>query len=218
MRSSHVVLILAVLAAPVSARAQLPPGYERVDSIVVLPDTLRETMLGGRFRISVTRAAHSADERRLIEIAESLIPPADVIESAAAKLTGAGWVKGFADARLRSGLRWWWREWDHIWLPFGLTGEAIAEYIANVRTLSTSPNPFAGNNPEAVHRASLEYTASVHHLSDSGGHRVELSARYQMYCGHLCALSFRHTRTVTFDRAGVVIRVEGDGPPMVIVS
>jgi hypothetical protein len=218
IRTLQLLFALLVIAAPGAVHAQLPAGYIRGDSVALLPDTLRESLIGGRFRISVTREAGSTTERHLIATAESLIPPKDSIEAAASKLTGSGWVRGFADARLRQGPRWWWREWNGIWLPYAVTGEAIAEYIRHVRTLSTSPNPFARTNPAVEHRASLEYRATVRAVPNSAGHRVELVVQYNMYCGPQCGLRFRHTRTVTFDQKGTVIRVEGDRPPAMAVS
>lgn len=218
MKARYLLLALLLVPPTPAVDAQLPPGYVRSDSTVILPDTLRESLLGGRFRISVTRVAASPQERELIARAESLIPPVDSIEAAAGKLTGSGWVRGFADARRRPGLRWWWREWDHVWLPYAVTADAIAEYISHVRALSVSPNPFAEHNPGVEHRASLEYTAVVHSLPDDEGHRVELAVRFSMFCGPLCALRFSHTRTVTFDSAGGVTRIDGDGPPNMVVS
>lgn len=200
-----------------SAVAQLPSGYSR-DSTVVLPDTLHEVLRGGRFRIIIDRRADSARERELLSVAESLIPPTDSIEAAASRMRSASWVIDFADATHRTGPRWWWREWDGIWLPYALTGEAIAEYVRNVRTLSTSPNPFARHNPGVEHRAFLEYAATVTALPADEGYRAELNVRYYFYCGPRCALSFTHTRVVVFDARGTVVRVEGDRPPHAVAS
>jgi hypothetical protein len=215
----HCRIALAVLIVTVATPgyAQLPPGYSR-DTTVILPDSLNEVSRGGRFRISITRQAASDRERELIAIAESLIPPRDSIEAAASKLTGSGWVNAFAEAKLRPGPRWWWRKWDLVWLPYALTGQAISEYITNVRTLSTSSNPFARHNPGVDHRASLEYTAHVRALPNTEGHRVDLAVRYRFFCGPLCALSFSHARVVILDAKGVVVRVEGDQPPRAEVS
>ena len=210
-----VLSILTVL--PSSLSAQLPSGYVR-DSAVYLPDSLLESSRSGRFHISIARNASNQRERELLAIAESLIPPKEAIEAAGSRLTGGGHVQAFAQAKLRPGARWWWREWDYFWLPYALTSSAIAEYMESIRRLSVSPNPFTAGNPGIEHRATLKYTADVRSLPNGAGHQAELAVTVDFYCGRRCALSFTHTRRVTFDGEGRVTKIEGDQPTAYRVS
>ena len=214
--NKQLLAILAISAAP-HLQAQLPTGYY-AGHAPSLPDSLRETYLGGRFAISVVRIARDSIERELLARAEALMPSADSIERPAALVTGSGHIAALKEAKAMPGERWWWRDWDGVRLPFALTGAAVAHYVEKVRGLAAGPNPFARWNEGVGHRAMVDYTAAVEPRGAAGGHRVRMQVKFSFYCGPLCALSFDHSRVVEFDPAGKPIRVEGDGPPSYIVS
>lgn len=208
---------LALLAASL-VQAQEPAGYTRT-APSPLPDSLREVRNAGRFTLTIQRVAADTVERRLIEYAESLVPPRDSIERAAAEVTAAGFVAAFRSAAQRPGARWWWLEWDTALLPYALTGAAVQHYIERVRALADEPNRFGPRNPPAAHRGSLEYTARiVRPLERPGIVEVHLQMSFSFYCGRLCALHFSHSRVVQFDATGRVLRVIGDKPPSYAVS
>jgi hypothetical protein len=198
--------------------AQEAGGYYRVAG-PALPDSLREVNRAARFSITVERWVTTPFERRLVEHAESLFPPADSIDKAARPVTGAGHVDALQAAKAIPGARWWWREWDYVLLPYALTGQAVQHYIDRVRALSAQPNPFAAHNVGVEHKASLTYTARVVPIANrQGAFEVHMKVAFSFYCGPLCALWFTHSRVVEFDETGRVIRVTGDGPPRITVS
>jgi hypothetical protein len=214
--NQQLLFIVAVSAAP-HLQAQLPSGYYAGHS-ALLPDSLRETYLGGRFTISVRRIARDSVERELLNRAESLMPSTDSIERSAALLTGSGHIAAFKEAKAMPGERWWWRDWDGVLLPYALTGPGVVHYVEKVRDLAAGPNPFERWNVGIAHSATVDYTAAVESQDGAGGHRVRMHVRFGYYCGPLCALYFEHSRVVDFDRAGQPIRVEGDAAPSYTVS
>ena len=212
--------VLMVCAVASSVSAQAPTGYYQGPSSP-LPDSLREVRAGGRFTISIIRTAADAFERQLLHHAEGLFPPRRLIEDAAAEQTELGHIRALTEAANVPGDRWWWREWDGVWLPFALTGAAVTHYVERVRELSAQPNPFAEYHRGVEHSASVEYTARV--MPPMTGvtpalFEVQMEVRFSFYCGSLCSLSFTHVRRVTFDPHGSVLRVEGDHPPSYLVS
>src|SRR4051812_33751502 len=99
---------IALLAAwTANAQQRLPAGYA-LGPQVVLADSLSETRVGGRFRITIQRTARDSTERQVLDLAERLVPPRDEIERATSKWTGSGWVRAFAEAAKVPGARWWW--------------------------------------------------------------------------------------------------------------
>jgi hypothetical protein len=208
---------IALLAATLG-RAQEPDGYTRA-TMSPLPDSLQEVRNAGRFTLTIQRVAADTAERRLIEYAESLVPPRESIERAAAEVTGAGHVAAFKTAAQLPGARWWWREWDSVLLPYALTGAAVQHYLERMRALADGPNLFGPQNPLAEHRGSLAYSARIVRPPERPGIvEAHLHISFSFFCGPLCALSFSHSRVVQFDAAGRVLRVIGDKPPGYVVS
>ena len=219
MRSKHFAsFLVAILCGPASSLAQLPAGYT-LGRPSLLPDTLKERRIDGRFEIWITRSFRDTVQRRLVLLAERLIPPRIAIEQAAARVTGERNVRALAEAARRRGERWWWRDWDGVLLPYAVTGAAIEHYIERVRTLSSQPNPFSARSNGVPLTASVHYGTSVDEQPEPGvAYRVHLRVDFKFYCGDLCALWFNHARIVDFDAAGTVLGVRGDGPPDYTVS
>lgn len=214
-------LFLLLTVTPCDSVAGQSPSGHYQGPTIQLPDSLLEVREGGRFRILIVRAAGDSLDQDLITRAESLYPPKSVIEGAYEGVTGSGHIKALQEAREVPGDRWWWREWDHVWLPFALTGAAVDHYVEHVRKLSVQPNPFREWNPGIDHTASVEYRASVESVpqgTEADHSMVHLQVRFEFYCGPLCALWFTHSRTVEFDELGSVVKVTGDEKPRYIVS
>lgn len=186
-----------------------------------LPDSVHEVWADGRFEVRVVRSAANEMERALITRAESLVPREEVVEAAAAeeRARGGAWLRAQEEAAARPGPRWWWREWDYVWLPFALTGEAVDHYMTRVRELAAGANPF-GSSDE--HTASVDYRATIERIDDERmpevAYEVHMRVRFGFWCGMLCALDFRHGRTVRFDAAGEVLEAAGDARPEYVVS
>ena len=212
------LLMRMALATPASSQGL--DGYYYVPP-PPLPDSLREVRAGGRFTISIVRTATDDFARELHRQAEGLFPPRSLIESATVGVRGSGHIRALAEAASEPGNRWWWRDWDDVWLPFALTGAAVDHYVKRVRELSAQPNPFEEWNPGVEHRASVEYTARVIRPAsslDAAPFEVHLEVQFWFYCGRLCALSFTHSRRIQFDESGTVLGVSGDVRPSYVVS
>jgi len=202
------MIAASILAGPLGA--QLPAGYTRVAG-TPLPDTLYESTRAGRFRIRIERVAKDSTERRLIADAESLLPPPDSIDAAVAKSTNPRIAASFARAAARPGPRWWWREANGLWIPYALTGEAVAHTVERVRSLSHEPTP-SYFEPGWDHEVYVTYAAAVERTPVPGvAYRVHLKLDYFLDCGARCGYGFMPTRTVDYDAAGHVMSVSGDG-------
>lgn len=220
------ILVLASVAAGLVGNRKCVSGQDLEDYFyaarAALPAAVVEGNDSGRFHLVISRPASSDWERELMERAESLYPPLRLIsDSVSAHLLepdtrGGIWGERFAEAAAAPGPRWWWLLEGAVGLPFALTGQAVAQYLEHFRSLRSGPNPYAEYNPGVEHRAELVYAARVHSQED--GYVVEMSLRWSFYCGPLCGLRLGHTRRVSFDQEGVVVRVEGDRRPAYGVS
>ncbi len=206
-RGGAVLLLIAIhVVCPLTAMGQSLPGYV-VGDPGVLPDSLVESYHSGRFTLAVFRTAADSAELRALVVAESLLPVESVIEAAVdstlSEMRHTGlWPRNFALAREREGPRWWWLEWEHAWLPFSVTGPAIAEYMEKMRGLAASyPHETVNDSGR------FSYVASVM-TNENGAHTVTMSVTWDFG-----AMRFEHQREVEIDRDGNPIAVRGDGPP-----
>lgn len=203
-----VVLVLLTFAGHTSGQA--PEGYYRL-SPVALPDSVHEVWANGRVRISVTRQAATPFERELIAHAESLFPPADSIAAASRNSTVFS-REAEEKAAAREGDRWWWINLGGVWLPYAVTGAAVAEYVDYVRVTFGKSRASGGS-------VALEYSAVARRVMDGDvRYVVELNVQFDHSCGPRCARSFSHSRTVRFDGAGAVLEIKGDRLPFFLVS
>jgi hypothetical protein len=220
------VALIAASLSPTRSHAQGVSGYY-VGPRASLPVSLVEGENTDRFRVVVLRVAADSSEFELIERAERLYPSPELIaDSVASSLTRLrsrrdSVVVGFVEERFReaaaeAGPRWWWLLSREAHLPFALTGGAVAQYLEAFRKLRSGPNPYAEDNPGVEHKAELVYTATV--TLRGSGHIVELKLKWSMHCGPLCGLRLEHARVVEFDSTGVVVRIEGDRQPTLVVS
>ena len=184
----------------------------------VLPDSINESLAGGRFSIFVLRTTHDTAERRMLETAERLIPERSDIEREAKADTAEWQVRAFASAAALPGDRWWWREWSGVLLPYSLTGATVEHYLARVRALGAGPHPFtAPGKIEGPPRVSFRYVATVERMPTPGvAYRVTLRMDYDHNCGLRCGFRFTKDRVVAFDAAGRVLNVSGDSAPFYI--
>jgi hypothetical protein len=215
---SYRILLFAWLWPVTPALAQTPPGYVLADA-VSLPDSLIESYNAGSQTVVVIRGARTEFERNLLDQAERLLPLPDSIEAAAERFLDrvshrGRWPQNFAEAAAKPGDRWWWYEFDEIWIPYALTGSAVEHLIERVRYLATHGLPYAES---PLVSASLRYEATIDRAPD-GGWVVSLTAQWRMHCGSLCGLRFTSERRVTFDPHGIPTDVSGDGSSVIAVS
>lgn len=99
------------------------------------------------------------------------------------------------------------------------TAAAVEYYVKRLRDLAAGQGQFVYAPGEPPDEGSFNYVATVQPTTESvATHVVELKISWEYGCGMLCALSFTHSRKVWFDAKGAVIRITGDGRPMVVVS
>ncbi|HEY8830970.1 MAG TPA: hypothetical protein VIM21_00545 [Gemmatimonadaceae bacterium] len=221
------LVVAYVIGASASAQ---PTGYH-VGATIVLPDSLVEVLVGGRFRASVLRVSASANDARLIAVAEQLYPNPDAIVASAtnaderkrllAAATGVS-LRALKVPQRPAGSptdRWWLDDFDETWIAFAVTAGAVDYYLGRLHDYAAGRSPFGFSATEGTDHGSISYTARVVQSSDPGVARiVELQLQWNYWCGMLCAMEFTLTRRVFFDAAGQAVRVEGDGRPMVVVS
>lgn len=214
------VSLLLLFTSTLAAQEDLS-GYFEV-SPAALPDTLSESHAGGAFRLTVVRNADSEEARRLLRQAESLFPSRESIEAEVADVlrsrSGPGWAARMREVASITGPRWWWDTFDRILTPYALTGPAVAYYLDRLRELAAGPNPFVESSGTARHSGEVTYRAGVQCDADSGLCVVRMRLDWRYDCGSLCAIWFTEERSVTFDSAGRVVSVEGDGRPLYGVS
>lgn len=224
------VAVLSVCLGFRVLSAQAPSGYH-LGANIVLPDSLLEVSAGGRFRMTVHRQPRTAREREFLTRAEQLYPAPESLLAVArdAKhrdhllaLSAGVVLNEFRVVPRAAGIpadRWWLDTFDATWLPYAVTSGAVSYYMERLRDLAAGRNQFAFGPGDDPDKGSFDYTATVQPTTEFGAtHVVELSIRWNYWCGFLCAMAFVHSRKVWFDAKGAVIRITGDGRPEVIVS
>lgn len=223
------ILVLLAFGSPRSAECQAT----RLGARTPLPATLRETSVDGRFSINVVRSTDNAGDQALIEHAERILPsPNEIVSSAstaeerlAYELASSGSAEATSAVSPTprspgdSSERWWTSRFDGTWLPFAVTGSAVRYYIDWTRDIAAYGFSLVDTSAEVHRRAEMNYTATVLPSREHGAARlVQLELAWSFKCGVLCGVSIRHSRRVWFDRDGLVVRVEGDRRPSVVVS
>jgi hypothetical protein len=202
-----------------------PDGYSAVES-PSLPDRLIEISGDSAFSLLIERDVVEERHRRMIHVAERLVPTTDrlneILEAGQGpQMTRGNWpalLQEAGDAEAEHGQRWWWLRWDEAFLPIALCAPAVHHYVELFRARAAAPNPFG---PED-HRGHLRYSARVETTEGAGAGEtpwvVVMDLRFNYSCGSDCALGFSHERRVYFDASGRPVRVEGDAVPSALVS
>ena len=224
-------LVLPATALAVGAlSAQAPAGYH-LGAAVTVPDSLVEVLAGGRFRSTVIRSARTARERELIATAERLYPDAATLvgsvrdsayrEELAAMASGApeGPYRVAPRSAGNPADRWWTDHFDDTWLPFAVTGAAVDYYLNRLRDIAAGRGSFNYSSAEPPDSGTFYYRATIRRGRQPGvAYVVEMQIGWEYWCGTLCAVSFDHTRSVSFDANGSIVRIVGDRQPSVGVS
>jgi hypothetical protein len=229
MHSQRLVVVASVLACT-SLSAQVPTGYH-VGKSVVIPDTLIEVLAGNRFRATVARGGRTPQERELIAVAESLYPDSAALLSASPDAKEPDQLAAIASgvspstykvsprAAGSSTDRWWYDDFDGTWVPYAVTAGAVDYYLFRLRDLAAGRGQFVYAPGQPPDRGTLSYKATIRRSTQPGvSHVVELRISWDYWCGMLCAMSFTHVRTISFDATGRVLRIVGDGRPEVGAS
>jgi len=141
---------------------------------------------GKEFSMTIERHATSQTERALIDKAEHFPCP---------------------------GGRWWKDNGTESRLPVCLSSEAVDYYrslIQGYRARPHRPVTRIEHGPRVV-TAEAFYVATANFDQHRGTWTVALSLEYSQSCGNVCGLVFLKTRVVTFDEAGRLVTVLGDG-------
>ncbi|MDX2206469.1 MAG: hypothetical protein SFU57_02385 [Gemmatimonadales bacterium] len=213
-------LFALLLAATTPGVAQSSAGH-RLGQRAALPDSVREVLGGGRFQVTIERQVTDSFQRQLIELAERILPDTVAINVAALKESLPRVKERLAAAERMVGERWWWDEADGILTPYALTGAAVRYFLERIHERAAGDNTLARDR-WATHRGELTYAAAVDRIApgdaDGATFVVRMRLTWSYSCGMLCGMSFHATRAVFFDADGALIRIEGDGKPLVIMS
>ncbi len=182
MKRLCIVCALGLLLPATPGASQIPDGYFIVDSMPVLPRDTTESLAGGRYSIRIDRGVTSAD-LALVVRAEKLFPSPNLIEADVADFLegrGGNWPQSFQEARERPGIRWWWRTFDEVPIPWAVTGYSAHDLAATVRRFAAEPPRFFGPDAELE----FAYVAKVD-PGENQTRRVTLTITWKMGCGML---------------------------------
>lgn len=205
LRHCAVTICFALLV--MGCRASSPAAPAVAPQARGLPDSLVLHRKGSDFVMSIVRRVDTDEARRLIEIAEGASPDTAILRSLQR-----------ADPILPSDPadRWWHDRLGGTLIPYALTGKAVMYYRQQWETLLAGVK----SGPD---RVTFAYAAIVEPEPSRDGLRiVTLRLNWSESCKAAarisCYWSFTHERRVYIDTSGKVVRIEGDGKPMVILS
>lgn len=164
----------------------------------------------GSHEVYIERTVSSETEARLLAIAESALSDTGAISP---------WCSSF----------------DGTKIPKAITPEVIRYYLD--LTDDFRRGDFSKTNGIEMTQSTLEYTATVGKRTartvalgnqfrakpetvstDTDVYVVEMTLKWDQYCGSVCAMTFSLTRTVVIHSSGRIIRILEDGCPPVEVS
>ena len=179
---------------------------------------LGQDTVGRAFVADVHRSFRTADEERLIRIAEETYPPVDAVVAVAESHPGGHAPP--AEERL-----WWYGEFDGVRLPYAVTLDAVRYYLGLTQALGRGDT--TRTHGIRMKHSEFSYSAGIsrHPSTYSRDGRVfrdvyvvEMRLNWSDYCGSECACGFSLDRTVVLRRDGTILCVFGDREPMVVVS
>ena len=175
------------------------------------------------FTKSIERIATLNFERDLIFSAESIYPNRDSVLSYMSIYIPQSSIP---DSNL-----WFYEVFEGVLIPFAVASKAISYYNDLIDSLSANNgyNFFITANYE--YRAGIEFKENytfegedpitgepLPTVSFENVYVVEMSLKWEDYCGMECGLWFFHKRIVVFDEFGNLLSVFFDGPIPIAVS
>lgn len=213
----YAAVALALLpTAPAGTRAQ---QASHVLSAEALHRTLpTELQSPGSFQIDVHRAFRSAEEGRLLKIAEATYPPRD---SVLAAIPRAHFKLGAAPDET---YLWWSSSFDGVRIPYAITADAVQYYLD--LTESFRRGDFSQSHGIRMDSSRFRYTATIEKRPEfqregrsfRDVYVAELKLQWSDDCGSLCDLWIDKDRIVVLNPAGVVLAVFRDGNAPIVVS
>jgi hypothetical protein len=171
------------------------------------------------YQIKIERIPKNALEEKLLQIAETTEPEPSEIEKVCPSPRNTNQPLQSPDLP-----RWWCGSFDGIFVPYAITKNAVAYYLAV--TDDFRQGNFDRSGKLKMKSSSLHYSASVDlRPSYTNGEKrlkdvyeVTMALSWSQYCGSLCAMGFSKKRTVILDKEGKVLMILGDEQPGIIVS
>ncbi len=225
------IVLISLLAS--NTEAQSAPNH-RLGTPYQLPDSVYESHVERRSRMTISRSAITPYERELLQIAERILPDSTVYTGLSFtpehrrefKRQASGIARTVPFVRAvdprPAGLtneRWWEMDFDGTFTPLAITSGAVMYYMERFHDIVQGRGQFSQPGVTAQDRVNFNYTARVEQTTDHDAqHVVVLSVRWYYWCSSMCSMSFSHTRRVYFDAQGRVVHVQGDWSPSVVVS
>jgi hypothetical protein len=204
--SSLVVCLLAAL--PATTQSGVSGYYVSGRALELdLPEDLAD--VEGSYSVRISRACWRG-EPDLVRVSESLFPPRDIVEAAAA----VAW-EGLDEIPEVPDL-WWTEEFDGIRIPYAITGPAVRYYM----DLSEAwrRGDFSGSRGLTVEWSRFEYEATCDHYESyyygaelfEDVFVVRLKLDWLSRGGEHGMLRFDKERVVVFDTQAEPLAVFGD--------
>jgi|GEM_PF-747057 len=176
-----------------------------------------------KYTKSIERIAGNDFERNLIFNAEAIYPNRDSVFAYMSRYIPPSSIP---DSNL-----WFYEVFDNVLIPFAITSHTISYYNDFIDSLSVN------NGYNFFIKANFEYSADIEFkesytfegknlfteeplpsVTFERVYVVNMSLKWEDYCGELCALWISHKRIVVFDESGNLLNIFYDGPIPIAVS
>jgi hypothetical protein len=208
------LLIVLLLASPFTV-AQSDKTFFIDDEDLSHPLTVKELNRSGQHKVKISRHFDNEKEERLLRIAEAAYPrDREIRQNSRIRIEQPP-----GNERL-----WWCSSFDGVRIPYAITKSAVAYYLE-------VSEEFGKKNPREpfwtrMSDSSLTYSARLLHKESyrvgksvfRNVYLVSMELEWSQYCGSLCAMAFKTSRTVVLTETGVVLFIENDRCAPYIVS
>ncbi len=167
----------------------------------------------------IERISTNEFEAGLIEKAEKQYPPRDeVIEVAST------WLE------IPNSAYWFYDNFDGVNIPYAITEDAVEYYSDLIDQLNENKEDNFFLTADFTYKAKISFKENYTSPSTNSQNEmvireefssvyvVELSLKWQQYCGSLCAMWIDKERTAVFSESGELLKIFLDGPIAIPVS
>ena len=174
------------------------------------------------FTKSIERIAANDYQQSLILKAEAIYPERDSI----LVYTSTSFQQFIPDSNA-----WFWSSFDGVLIPFAITAASISYYCDLIDSLNANSGYDFFITANFEYRSKIDFKETytfegrdlysnepLPSVSYVKVYVVEMSLKWENYCGSLCGLWISHKRVIVFDESGNLLNVFYDGIIPVAVS
>lgn len=168
--------------------------------------------------IKIKRTFANAEGERLLNIAEAVYPARSAIEEKCTE------TKESAVVPTNTKNRWWCGSFDGTLQAFAITKGAIAYYTmlgeAHRKKDAKIIKGIKMDKTSLSYQAEIKFQQSFQTEKETFKNVfvATMNLGWSQHCGNLCAMGFSKERTVVLDKAGKILFVKGDEPPIAMAS